>query len=218
MTKRALIDHRPYLLLSLLFAISYYFAMDGKVGGTWMALWKGASVACLAAYAVHRGRGGARLLIASVMGLGALGDIALEFSFSVGGLIFALSHLVAIYLFLTHLRHPTSASQKMAGLALVIFTPAIAALLTYPLDNWLIATLYALLLGAMAGSAWISAFPRYRVGVGAVLFVASDLVLFAQESSHVSSELASWMVWPLYYSGQFLIVTGVVQALRQRLG
>ena len=216
MTKRALIDHRPYLLLSLLFAISYYFAMDGKVGGTWMALWKGTSVACLAAYAVHRGRGGARLLIASVMGLGALGDIALEFSFSIGGLIFALSHLVAIYLFLTHLRHLTSASQKMAGLALVIFTPAIAALLTYPLDNWLIATLYALLLGAMAGSAWISAFPRYRVGVGAVLFVASDLVLFAQESSHVSSELASWMVWPLYYSGQFLIVTGVVQTLRQR--
>ena len=106
----------------------------------------------------------------------------------------------------------------MAGLALVIFTPATAALLTYPLDNWLIATLYALLLGAMAGSAWISAFPRYRVGVGAVLFVASDLVLFAQQSSHVSSELASWMVWPLYYSGQFLIVTGVVQTLRQRLG
>ena len=216
MTKRALIDHRPYLLLSLLFAISYFFAMDGKLGGAWMALWKGAGIAFLAAYAGHRGKGKGRVLIASVMALGALGDVALEFSFLAGGLVFALSHLTAVYLFLSHMRRPASASQKMAGLALLLFTPAIAGMLTYPLDNWLLVTLYATLLGAMAGTAWIGTFPRYRVGLGAVLFVASDLVLFAQESSHVSSELAAWIIWPLYYSGQFLIVTGVVQTLRKQ--
>ncbi|MAM38914.1 MAG: lysoplasmalogenase [Erythrobacter sp.] len=216
MTKRALIDHRPYLLLSLLFAISYYFAMDGKVGGTWLALWKGAGVGFLAAYAGHRAKGQGGTLIALVMGLGAIADVVLEFSFLAGGSVFAISHLVAVWLYLTNRRNAASATQKAAGLALLVLTPVIAAMLTYPLENWILATIYALVLGAMAGAAWVSQFPRYRVGLGAALFVMSDLIIFAQESAHVSPALAEWLVWPLYYSGQFLIVTGVVQTLRRR--
>ena len=216
MKKRALIDHRPYLLLSLLFAISYYFAMDGKVGGTWLALWKGAGVGFLAAYAGHRAKGQGGTLIALVMGLGAIADVVLEFSFLAGGFVFAIGHSVAIWLYLTNRRNAASVTQKAAGLALLVLTPVIAAMLTYPLENWILATIYALVLGAMAGAAWVSQFPRYRVGLGAALFVMSDIIIFARESAHVSPALAEWLVWPLYYSGQFLIVTGVVQTLRRR--
>ena len=215
MPKRALLDHRPYLLLSLLCGISYFFVMDGKVGGSWLALWKGAGVGFLAVYAAHRGRGRDGALIAVVMALGALADVVLEFSFLVGGAIFAVGHVVAIWLYMTNRRAEPSGSQLGAGLALLVFTPALAGMLTYPLENWILAALYAAIVGAMAGAAWTSRFPRYRVGVGAVLFVVSDLVIFAREAGHMSRDMAEWLVWPLYYGGQFLIATGVVQTFRK---
>ncbi|QZD89601.1 lysoplasmalogenase [Qipengyuania aurantiaca] len=215
MPKRALLDHRPYLLLSLLFGISYFFVMDGKVGGSWLALWKGAGVGFLAVYAAHRGRGRDGALIAVVMALGALADVVLEFSFLVGGAIFAAGHLVAIWLYMTNRRAEPTGSQLGAGLALLVFTPVLAGMITYPLDNWILAALYATIVGTMAAAAWTSRFPRYRVGVGAVLFVVSDLVIFAREAGHMSRDMAEWLVWPLYYGGQFLIATGVVQTLRK---
>ena len=215
MPKRALIEHRPYLLLSLLFAITYFFVMDGKVGGSWLALWKGAGVGFLAAYAAHRGIGRSGAMIAVVMIFGALADVVIEFNFLAGGALFGVAHLVAIALFMTNRRESLTGSQKAAGVALVIGTPLLAALLTYPQDNWHLAALYALILGVMAGAAWTSRFSRYRVGLGAVLFIISDLVIFAREAGHISLGLAEWLVWPIYYSAQFLIVTGVVQTIRK---
>lgn len=215
MPKHALIEHRPYLVLSLLFAITYFFMMDGKVGGSWLALWKGAGVGFLAIYAVHRGRGRDGVLISIVMTLCALADVTIQFSFLAGGAIFAIGHIVAIGLYVSNRRERTSSSQKAAGVALLVITPVLAGTLTYPLDNWWLAALYAALVGAMAGAAWTSRFPRYRVGVGALLFVVSDLVLFAQEAGHISRDLSDWLVWPLYYSGQFLIATGVIQTIRK---
>ena len=215
MPKRALIEHRPYLLLSLLFAITYFFVMDGKVGGSWLALWKGAGVGFLAAYAAHRGVGRNGAMIAVVMIFGALADVVIEFNFLAGGALFGVAHLVAIALFMTNRRESLTGSQKAAGVALVIGTPLLAALLTYPQDNWHLAALYALILGVMAGAAWTSRFSRYRVGLGAVLFIISDLVIFAREAGHISLGLAEWLVWPIYYSAQFLIVTGVVQTIRK---
>ena len=218
MPKRALVEHRPYLVLSLLFAITYFFVMDGKVGGSWLALWKGAGVGFLAVYAAHRGVGRDGALIAVVMALGALADVVLEFSFIIGGAIFAMGHLVAIWLYMSNRRPSTTGSQKMAGVALLFGTPILAALLIYPLENWALVALYALVVGAMGGAAWTSSFPRYRVGVGAVLFVVSDLIIFARESGQLPGEIAEWLVWPLYFAGQFLIATGVVQTVLERSG
>ena len=216
MPKRALIDHRPYLVLSLLAGISYYFVMDGKVGGAWLALWKGAAIMLLAFYAVHRGRGRDGALIAGVMAVGALADVALEFSYLLGGALFAAAHLIAIWLFLLHRRDRPSNSQLGAGLALFALTPVVAGMLTFPMDNWILATGYAVLLGVMAGLAWTSGFPRYRVGVGAVLIVVRDLLLVSREAGHITPDMAEWLVWPADYAGQFLIATGVVQTILKR--
>jgi uncharacterized membrane protein YhhN len=76
--------------------------------------------------------------------------------------------------------------------------------------------LYALALGAMAASAWASVFPRYRVGAGAVLFLLSDLLLFAEMGPLQGNLVPQIMVWPLYYLGQLLIATGVTVTLRKR--
>ena len=54
------------------------------------------------------------------------------------------------------------------------------------------------------------------VGLGALAFVASDLILFANIGPLAGSDVAAWTVWPLYYGGQFMIATGVVQTLLRR--
>ena len=215
MPKAALAKHRPWLLASLVASISYFFASDDPIGGAWLMLWKGAGVAFLAIYAAFRGWGTDGLLIAAVLAFGALGDVALEISFLVGGSLFAVGHLIAIVLYMRNRRESTSGSQIMAAVGLLVLTPVIAGLMTYPLDNWMLATAYSGVVGAMAAAAWTSRFPRYRVGMGAVLFVVSDLLIFAREASVLPDGVTSWLIWPLYYGGQFLIAVGVVQTLRK---
>ena len=215
MPKRALIEHRPYLLLSLIFGVSYFFVQDDQVGGAWLMLWKGAGVFFLALYAAHRGRGRDGALIALVMAFGALADVILEISLLAGGALFAIGHLIAIGLYMVNRRSDTTASQKLTALSLLILTPAIAGLMTFPQENWEVATIYSLVVAAMAAAAWTSRYSRYRVGLGAVLFVISDLLIFARESGQIPDEFASWLIWPLYFAAQFLIVTGVIQAIRK---
>ncbi len=215
MPKRALAEHRPWLLASLIAGVSYFFVMDNPIGGAWLMLWKGAGVTLLAIYAAHRGRGLDGALIALVMAFGAAGDVALEVSFVIGGALFAVGHLIAIALYWRNRRERTTPSQMITGVALFLLTPLIAGLMTWPLPNWQIATAYSALVGAMAGAAWTSRFPRYRVGIGAVMFVVSDLLIFANEADHVASEVTGWLIWPLYYGAQFLIATGVIQTLRK---
>lgn len=215
MARRALIEHRPWLLASLVAATSFFFLAGETTPGIYKMIWKGVGVGFLAFYAWRRGRGTDGYLIAAAMTLCALADVVLEISFLVGAAIFAIAHGVSIWLYLRNRREGTAASQKLAGLALLLGTPMLAALLTYPAENWQLAAAYALAVGAMAAAAWTSRFPRYRVGVGAVLFVVSDLIIFAREVDRMDATVAGWLIWPLYYIGQLLIVTGVIQTLRR---
>jgi uncharacterized membrane protein YhhN len=73
--------------------------------------------------------------------------------------------------------------------------------------------LYALGLGAMAAAAWLSRFPRPLTGAGALLFVASDLLIFAHGGPLAGSAAAGFAVWPLYFAGQAMICLGVVRTL-----
>jgi uncharacterized membrane protein YhhN len=67
----------------------------------------------------------------------------------------------------------------------------------------------------MAASAWLSRFSRYSVGIGALMFVASDLLIFARLGGVLGENVTGWLVWPLYYAGQLLICTGVIRAVRR---
>ncbi len=211
---RALIDHRPWLLASLAASISYFFARDNPVPGLYLIAWKGAAVALLAVYAARRAKSADGWLLAAIMALGAGGDMALEVDMIAGGALFALAHLVAIALFLRNPRGRRTGSQWLAAITLLLGTPLVAALMALPDPRWPLAATYAAIVGAMAASAWVSRFPRYRVGIGAVLFVVSDLIIFAREGGHVPEAVSWWLVWPLYYAGQLLIATGVVRTLR----
>lgn len=215
MAKRALIEHRPWLLASIASATAFYLLRDNPVGeGTWGIVVKGASVGLLAVYALaripqgKRGINGAILVLALVMA--AAGDMAIELDFLIGGAFFIAAHCASTVLYLRNLRQRPSPSQRMLGLTLLIGTPFISYLLSKQVEI----AIYAVFLGAMASTAWISRYPRYRVGTGAVLFVVSDWLIFSQLGQFDLGVLPEFLIWPLYYTGQVMIATGVVQCLR----
>ncbi len=133
-----------------------------------------------------------------------------------GAAAFLIGHLIAIQLYWRHRRSKPEFSQRIAALALVVLIPMIAYFLPEDRTAAPGIAFYALGLGAMTAAAWTSSFPRYHVGIGAVLFAASDLLIFAHLGPLMNSVLPDLLIWPLYYFGQFLICTGVVGELNRR--
>jgi uncharacterized membrane protein YhhN len=215
MARQALIEQRPWLLASIAAATAFYFLRDNPIGeGTWGLLAKGASVGLLAIYALlrtprgkHRADG---VLLALALALASAGDVAIELDFLAGGALFALTHSVAVALYLRNRHKRPSPVQKLIGLALLIGTPLVSYLLSRQPEI----AAYAAFLGAMASTAWMSHYPRYRVGTGAVLFVLSDWLIFSRLGPYDLAPLPDLLIWPLYYIGQVMIATGIVQCLR----
>jgi uncharacterized membrane protein YhhN len=216
MPKRALYEKRPLLLLSVAAAAAFFYLRDADIPEMAAIAVKGSAVALLAFYAFLRHSSPDARLLGWFFGLCALGDVTMEYSLRIGGLVFFAAHLVAITLYLRHRRARLTPSQKATVVVLLLLTPAIAYAL--PADRSLASSigLYGLALGGMAASAWASSFPRYRVGAGAVLFVVSDLLIFASMGPLADSRIPHVFVWPIYYLGQFLICIGVMQTLRKR--
>lgn len=215
--KRAIIESRPYLLLSLLFGISYFFVKDSNIPGMYLMIWKGAGVGFLAVYALRRAHNFEGRLIAAVMAFGALGDMAIEIDLIAGAVAFTIGHIIAIALYWRHRREQMAFSQKLFAILLVPITMFIAWSLPFDRAEAPGLALYSLFLAVMAAMAWTSSFPRYRVGIGALMFIISDLFIFSRMGFLENSAIPDWTIWPLYYVGQFLIVTGVVRTLRKEM-
>ena len=196
---------------ALVAGTSYLYVVIANIHAPWAIAWKGAGVGLLASYAVMKARSSDGWLIAAVMALGALGDVLLDINFTAGALGFAAGHLVAMGLYRRNVRASLTGSQKALAVAVLAGVPLISWLLTNKAD----VTFYALLQGGMAATAWTSRFPRYRTGLGAMMFAASDLLIFARMGPLHGSLLASIGVWVLYFGGQYLIADGVVRTLER---
>jgi len=172
---------------------------------------KASAVGFLALYAVQRTRGLRAGLFVLALALGALGDAAIQLSLLAGGAAFFASHVAAIFFYRRHLRPEPSIARKWATILLLVGVPLISWLLS---GDVLIAV-YSLALGGMAMAAWLSLFPQWRVGLGALLFIVSDWLIFSRMGPIDLAPLPDLLIWPLYYIGQLLIATGVVQTLRR---
>ena len=176
--------------------------------------WKGAGVGLLAAYAALKARRLDGWLICAVMGLGALGDMLIEvLGLTAGALAFLVGHLVAIGLYFRNRRPAPSFSQRLLAAAIVPATVVVAFLLPADRAGAPGVALYALGLSVMAATAWLSRFPRGRVGVGALMFVASDLLIFARAGPLQGAAWIGLAIWGLYFTGQVLVCLGVTRAL-----
>lgn len=217
MVKRALVERRPWLLVSLVAALAWWAFGDSQmVPGLFKMAWKAVPLACLAVYAFQRHLGPDGTILTAMLAIAAMADAMTELIYAAAGTLMTFSLLLAIWLYSRNRRETTSLSQKGLGLALVLVLPAAAWVMLAGEDGRLLVTGFSLMLAIMAAMAWTSRFSRYRVGAGAMLFVLSQFVLFAITGPiWRASEWGELLVWPLYYSGQLLITTGVVGRLRR---
>lgn len=200
--------------LALAGGISFMIAVVQRLEGPPIWAWKTTGVACLALWAAANARERSGWLIAAALGFGALGDWLLDArGLIAGAAAFAVGHLIAIILYLTNRRAQTTPSQRLLGWLTVPATLAIVWAILSPAPGWWHAAAYSLFVAAMAAAAWTSRFPRYRTGIGAMMFLASDLFIFAGEGGVVPKDVTMWLVWPLYFAGQALIAWGVVRTL-----
>lgn len=178
-------------------------------------VWKGAGVGLLVVFAALQARSLDGWLLAGVMLFGMLGDVLLETSgFIVGGSAFFVGHLVAIALYLRHRRAGLIGAEWVVAGALAVLIPLAAFGLPVARPTAGPVALYAAGLGLMAATAWLSRFPRTLTTAGAIMFVISDLLIFARAGRPaLSIPPVSIAVWSLYFAGQTLIALGVRRRL-----
>ena len=210
---------RPWLLASLIAGLSFpatwlWLPMEGSMLAV---IWKMAAVSLLVPFALRRHHEGEFIYLAVMLAFYALGDGLIEFGGLVpGALAFAAGHLVAIWLYFRHRRVAPTLSQKLLAVTILLATPVIAYFLPTDRAEAMQVAIYSIVLAAMAAMAWSSNFPRYRVGMGAVLFVVSDLLIFARLGPLANSEFIGFAIWYFYYFGALMIAVGVAQTLVKR--
>lgn len=193
---------------------SYCLAAWCGWSGPGVIVWKGAGVALLALWAASRAASIDGWLIAAVMALGAAGDVLLDaVGMAAGAAAFLAGHGVAIVLYARNRGAKLTATQRAFGLSIAPLTMVIAVTVAEASGKLLAVVIYTAGLGVMAETAWLSRFPRNRIGLGAMLFVASDLLIFSRAGPLAGSFVPTLLVWPLYFVGQALIATGVVETL-----
>lgn len=204
------------LIASIIGGVSYIASWNLHLSTPAEVLWKGSGVGLLALYAGLKARSADGWLLTAVMALGALGDILLVTSgLTIGALAFLAGHLTAIGLYARNRRR----ASTPALLAAAIFIPVVVGIAFHlPADRAGApgVALYATGLSAMAASAWLSRFPRGQVALGALMFLVSDLLIFARGGLLPEGFATGLAVWGLYYAGQLLICLGVSRALEPR--
>lgn len=204
---------RIALIAAVIAGASYLYVGATGMSGPLAVAWKGAGVGLLAVYAALQARSTDGWLIALVMTFGAIGDVLLDaVGMTPGAAAFIVGHVFAIALYLRNRRSRLSSSQKWLA-TLVLPLAVLIAVWTVPLEGRPLVGIYTAFVASMAAAAWISRFPRYRTGIGAMMFLASDLLIFARMGPLEGSAWAGFAVWGLYFAGQLLIVLGVTRTL-----
>lgn len=173
---------------------------------------KFATVAVLALLAVSmRQRVAGSRLVATALGLHALGDVLIERRFELGLGAFLAGHLVWIALFWRHRRSldELHGGRKLALGALAITAALVLAVLVPRLPAGPLAIAvpgYVAVLVLMAGSAWLARPAQPWLEVGGSLFVLSDALLGLREFAGLGG--VGVVVWPLYVAAQLNLALG----------
>lgn len=202
------------LLAAVIYGVVYAGQPDKGMTG---ALVKTVAVGALALLALWLRQ---PWLVVAGLAFGALGDFALarpgEKWFLAGMAAFALGHLAYVIQLAGMPRIEGSAVWLVGALVALVTLWALTWLapkadaLRWPVSG------YCLIISAMLGLALVLAEGTAALKAGALLFVASDLLLslrlFVVQDARSQRRL-DHVLWPAYWGGQALILLGFFQAL-----
>ena len=211
MAKRA---SKSQILVVMAIALAALFmAVSHQPPSLANALLKASAVTLLTIYAAIEARSFDGWLLVAILAFGAAGDALLEWRLEIGAAAFIAGHVLAMALYFRNWRPRITFSQRLLAALVVPLSVFIAATLV-PVKDMIPVAIYAFFVSGMAASAWTSRFSRYRTGIGAMLFLTSDLLIFARMGPLALSALPGLLIWPLYVAGQVMICVGVVRGSR----
>ncbi len=205
---------RALLVGALVAGVSYVASWSLSLPLAVSVAWKGAGVGQLALYAGLKARNLDGWLICIALAFATLGDVVLDtMGLTAGALAFFAAHVAAIALYLRNRRYVLTRSENLVALALTPAVTLVAIWLTGDREGSAYAALYGLSLALMAATAWTSEFPRNRTGLGALMFAAANILIYARIGPVPRGLVIDLAIWGLYFGGQVLICLGVTGAL-----
>lgn len=213
MPKRALIERRPWLLGSMVLALAWIWLQGSETPGLYLLLLKAAPLLVLAVYTALRHRGNDTRSLAGMLVLQGIGSALMDYMPLIALNALLVAYLIGLGMFLVHRRVEMDGGRKASALALTLGTPLLCYFAAERAGVG-VPLFLGLALGGMAAAAGISTFPRSRVGLGASLIVAGNVLgIAAMGGSLPAVALAAW---PLFYLGNLVLATGVTGELRMR--
>lgn len=177
---------------------------------------KGSAVGLLALYTLFRLSSFDHILLFFALIAGAVGDMQLEIqlpdNFVTGLKNFLVGHIFYIFIFWRNRLDAFEVSRSRINLASLLWVGVTAGTIwVWPaiVEGKLHLAAYTVGILGMASAAIISRYPIKLVGTGALLFIASD-VLIGADLIFIVPEWAMWLVWPTYYLAQLLITAGIL--------
>ncbi len=175
--------------------------------------WKGASVLALALSALAGRNSGAALGIALALAVSAVADMLLvSVGIIAGGAMFIIAHAIATAAYLSIRDQTAGTVRKLAALAVPVCAVATSFLALQSSEKPLVLALYPIASGVMAGSAILSRFPLLLSGLGATIFVASDVLFLADIGILHGSGRLGFLTWTTYFAGYALVALGAVSS------
>ncbi len=156
-------------------------------------------------------KGRASFLIGIALAISAFADMALVTIGTVaGGVGFAAAHGFAGYAYFITRRASNHWLRWTAAVAVPIVSVGASYLVLRNTDQPIVLALFPIVSGGMATLAILSRFPLWLSGLGAAIFVLSDILFLAHIGILQSSGSLGYLTWASYAIGYAMVAKGAV--------
>lgn len=170
---------------------------------------KGLFSALLAISVFAARKGSASNMVGAALAISAIGDMLLvTMGSAAGGLAFAAAHLLAGYAYAKNRRDYNSAILWLFAIAVPLIAVVSSYLALRGSDHNILMSLFPLISASMAALAILSRFPLWLSGLGAAIFVASDVLFLADLGILRHSGEWGFLTWASYAVGFAMVARG----------
>jgi len=206
---------------SFIFCALYFFGAMARSGIAFeslvsmpkslVILWKGLAEGLLVLASLIVARSGNSLKLALSIFMIFIADMVLALgAVPAAGLIFAMAHLLAAFIYLSSSLNPVRSMMKLISLVPILL---VLAVLIYSVvnDNFQIIVVFPIFSAIATLGALRSDYPWFLNGVGTTLIWVSDMLFVFAVLSWGTAVSVGWLVWLTFSSGLLLIVLGLVK-------
>lgn len=170
---------------------------------------KGLFSALLAMSVFAARKGSASNMVGAALAISAVGDMMLvTIGSAAGGLAFAVAHLLAGYAYAKNRSDNNSATLWLFAIAVPLFAVVSSYLALRGSDQNILMSLFPLISASMAALAILSRFPLWLSGLGAAIFVVSDVLFLADLGILRHSGEWGFLTWASYAVGYAMVARG----------